>query len=46
MAAALAPFLRDGPERETMLAGLDRVSQALGDPQAAEHAADIILQEL
>jgi len=25
-----------------MLAGLDRVSQALGDPQAAEHAADII----
>ncbi|MFH1969030.1 MAG: lipid-A-disaccharide synthase [Verrucomicrobiota bacterium] len=46
MAAALAPLLRDGPERETMLAGLDRVSQALGDPQAAEHAADIILQEL
>ncbi|MDD5676744.1 MAG: lipid-A-disaccharide synthase [Kiritimatiellae bacterium] len=46
MAAALAPLLRDGPEREKMLAGLDRVSQALGDPQAAEHAADIILQEL
>ena len=46
MAAALAPLLRDGPERETMLAGLDRVSQALGDPQAAEHAADIILREL
>lgn len=46
MAAALVSLLRDGPERETMLAGLDRVSQALGDPQAAEHAADIILQEL
>ena len=46
MAMALAPLLHDGPERETMLAGLDRVSQALGDPQAAEHAADIILQEL
>ena len=45
MAAALAPLLRDGPARETMLAGLDRVSQALGDPHAAEHAADIILQE-
>lgn len=46
MAAALAPLLRDGPERETMLAGLEFVSHSLGDPQAAEHAADIILQEL
>jgi len=46
IAAALAPLLRDGPERETMLAGLDRVRRALGDPQSAEHAADIVLQEL
>ncbi len=46
MAAALAPLLRDGPARESMLAGLERVSRALGDSQAAEHAADIVLQEL
>lgn len=46
MAKALVPLLRDGPERATMLAGLDLVSQALGDPHSAEHAANIILQEL
>lgn len=46
IAAALAPLLRDGPAREKMLAGLERVSRALGDPRSAEHAADIVLQEL
>ncbi|MBI2441450.1 MAG: lipid-A-disaccharide synthase [Lentisphaerae bacterium] len=46
MAAELIPLLRDGPERATMLAGLDRVRQALGDGDAAERAADIVLQEL
>ncbi|MBI2437729.1 MAG: lipid-A-disaccharide synthase [Lentisphaerae bacterium] len=46
MAAALTPLLREGPERETMLSGLDRVRQALGEGDAAERAADIVLQEL
>lgn len=46
MVAALAPLLRAGPARDTMLEGFDLVSRALGDPLAAERAADIVLQEL
>jgi lipid-A-disaccharide synthase len=46
LAAGLEPALRDGPARTAMLAGLDRVIGALGEPGAAERAAGIVLKEL
>ncbi len=46
LAEGLAPALRDGPARAAMLAGLDRVSGALGEPGAAERAAAVVLAEL
>jgi len=46
LAAAVQPWLRDGPEREAMLRGLQRVADALGPPGASERAAAIILRNL
>jgi lipid-A-disaccharide synthase len=46
LAGAVAPLLRDGPERTRMLADLDGVVQALGAGGAADRAAAAVLEEL
>jgi lipid-A-disaccharide synthase len=46
LAEAIAPLLRDGPEREEILRGLATVTEALGEGNAAERAADAVAKEL
>ncbi|MBN1672372.1 MAG: lipid-A-disaccharide synthase [Kiritimatiellae bacterium] len=46
LADALLPLLKDGPDRETMRAGLDEVAQSLGPGGAEQKAADIVFEEL
>lgn len=46
LADGLSPLLEDGPERDAMLAGLADVRAKLGDGNAAERAADVVLAEL
>jgi len=46
LAGAIDPLIDDTPRRATMLAGLERVSAALGDGGTEQRAAGIILEEL
>jgi lipid-A-disaccharide synthase len=46
MAQAMLPLLSDTPRRLEMVAGLQRVSDALGGGGAAERAAESIIQSL
>ena len=46
LADALAPFLREGPARDAMIQSLREVTRALGAGQAAERAADSVVEEL
>jgi len=45
MTDALAKLLKDTPERQEMLAGYNEVRQLLGSRNAAENAAEILMQE-
>jgi len=46
MAHAMIPLLSETPERLAMVAGLQKVSRALGEGGAAERAAEAIIQSL
>ncbi|MDR1042237.1 MAG: lipid-A-disaccharide synthase [Deltaproteobacteria bacterium] len=45
IAAAAAPFLDGGPERDSTVSGLAAVARALGGPGASARALDIVLAE-